>query len=71
MVYNGSEELESNSKFGQGHYTYVGNIVKDGGLWSAIYGQSENNPGGQSVILRDWQGPMAHWWIGLVLTVLP
>ena len=44
VVYNGSEELETNSKFGQGHYTYVGNIVKDGGLWSAIYGQSENNP---------------------------
>ena len=68
MVYNGSEELGTNSKFGQGHYTYVGNIAKDG---TAIYGQSENNPGGRSVILIDWHGPLEHLWIGTVMTLLP
>ena len=68
MDYNGSEILETNSKFGQGHYSYVGNIVEDG---TAIYGQSENNPGGRSVILRYWQGPLRDLWIGIVMTVLP
>ena len=67
MDYNGTEELGTPA-FGLGHYSYIGNIVRDG---SAIYGQSENNPGGRSVILIDWQGPLNHLWIGTVMTVLP
>ena len=68
MRYDNWEELGTNSKFGQGHYTYIGNIVEDG---AAIYGQSENNPGGRSVILIDWQGELRQNWIGTVMTVLP
>ena len=60
------EELGTHSKFGQGHYRYIGNIIEDG---SAIYGQSEDHPGGRSVILVDWQGDKK--WIGTVITVLP
>ena len=60
------EELGTHSKFGQGHYRYIGNIIEDG---SAIYGQSEDHPGGRSVILIDWQGDKK--WIGTVITVLP
>ena len=63
MDYNGTEELGTPA-FGLGHYSYIGNIVRDG---SAIYGQSENNPGGRSVILIDWQGPLNHLWIGTVI----
>ena len=61
-----SEELGTDSKFGQGHYRYIGNIIEDG---SAIYGQSEDRPGGRSVILIDWQGDKK--WIGTVITILP
>ena len=68
MDYNGSEELGTSSTLGQGHYSYIGNIVRDG---SAIYGQSEDNPKGRSVILIDWQGPLNYLWIGTVMTVLP
>ena len=67
MDYNGSEDLGTPT-FGLGHYSYIGNIVRDG---SAIYGQSENNPGGRSVILIDWHGPLEHLWIATVMTVLP
>ena len=64
--YDKSEELGTDSKFGQGHYRYIGNIIEDG---SAIYGQSEDHPGGRSVILVDWQGDKK--WIGAVIIVLP
>ena len=64
--YNKVEELGTHSKFGQGHYRYIGNIIEDG---SAIYGQSEDHPGGRSVILIDWQGDKK--WIGTVITILP
>ena len=63
--YDKSDELGTDSKFGQGHYRYIGNIIEDG---SAIYGQSEDNPGGRSVIVIDWQGDKT--WIGVVITVL-
>ena len=67
MAYNTSQELGTNSKYGQGTYFYIGNNVDDG---TAIYAQSDEDSDkypldGRSVILIDWQGD--NTWIGTVM----